>query len=51
MSSRPSGGATITVRVPMTLAITHVLLLRAGGQTFGLPLELISAEEAQAKVA
>ena len=38
MTSRANGGATITVRVPMTLAITRVLLVRAGGQTFGLPL-------------
>ena len=28
----------MSVRVPMTLAITRVLLVRAGGETFGLPL-------------
>jgi chemosensory pili system protein ChpA (sensor histidine kinase/response regulator) len=28
----------MSIRVPMTLAITRVLLVRAGGQTFGLPL-------------
>ena len=31
-------GTTISVRVPMTLAITRILLVRAGGETFGLPL-------------
>jgi chemosensory pili system protein ChpA (sensor histidine kinase/response regulator) len=38
VSSRAQAGATVTVRVPMTLAITRVLLVRAGGQTLGLPL-------------
>lgn len=41
MTSRPGAGATVTVRVPMTLAITRVLLVRAGGQTLGLPLGAI----------
>ncbi len=36
--SRPQAGAIVTVRVPMTLAITRILLVRAGGQTVGLPL-------------
>jgi chemosensory pili system protein ChpA (sensor histidine kinase/response regulator) len=38
VTSQPGAGATISVRVPMTLAITRVLLVRAGGETFGLPL-------------
>jgi chemosensory pili system protein ChpA (sensor histidine kinase/response regulator) len=38
LSSDGGTGATVTVRVPMTLAITRVLLVRAGGQTLGLPL-------------
>ncbi len=38
VDSRPGEGTTIAVRVPMTLAITRVLLVRAGGETFGLPL-------------
>ncbi len=28
----------MSVRVPMTLAITRILLVRSGGETFGLPL-------------
>ncbi|HSL20997.1 MAG TPA: response regulator [Vicinamibacterales bacterium] len=38
IASRPNAGAALTVRVPMTLAITRILLVRAGGQTVGLPL-------------
>ena len=38
VTSRPGAGTTIAIRVPMTLAITRVLLVRAGSQTFGLPL-------------
>jgi chemosensory pili system protein ChpA (sensor histidine kinase/response regulator) len=38
VTSQPGEGATISVRVPMTLAISRVLLVRAAGQTFGLPL-------------
>jgi chemosensory pili system protein ChpA (sensor histidine kinase/response regulator) len=38
VTSRPGAGTTISIRVPMTLAITRVLLVRAGTQTFGLPL-------------
>jgi chemosensory pili system protein ChpA (sensor histidine kinase/response regulator) len=38
IDSRPGEGTRMSVRVPMTLAITRVLLVRAGGETFGLPL-------------
>jgi chemosensory pili system protein ChpA (sensor histidine kinase/response regulator) len=38
VTSRPGAGTTMSVRVPMTLAITRILLVRAGGQVFGLPL-------------
>jgi chemosensory pili system protein ChpA (sensor histidine kinase/response regulator) len=38
ITSRAGAGTTIAIRVPMTLAITRVLLVRAGGETFGLPL-------------
>jgi chemosensory pili system protein ChpA (sensor histidine kinase/response regulator) len=38
IDSRAGAGVTMSVRAPMTLAITRVLLVRAGGQTFGLPL-------------
>jgi len=41
IASEPGKGATFSVRVPMTLAITRILLVRAGGEMFGLPLGAI----------
>ncbi|MFI5179493.1 MAG: chemotaxis protein CheW [Vicinamibacterales bacterium] len=38
ITSQVGLGTTISVRVPMTLAIARVLLVRVGGETFGLPL-------------
>ena len=38
ISSRPGNGSTVSIRVPMTLAITRILLVRAGGEVLGLPL-------------
>lgn len=38
ITSRPGQGTTIAMRVPMTLAITRILLVRAGNEVFGLPL-------------
>ncbi len=42
LASRAQGGTTVTVRVPMTMAITRILLVRAGGQTVGLPLGAVA---------
>jgi two-component system chemotaxis sensor kinase CheA len=42
--SEPGRGTTVTLTVPLTLALLRVLLLRRGVQTFGLPLT--SVEEA-----
>ena len=36
--SRPGAGSTMVVRLPMTLAITRILLFRAGNELLGLPL-------------
>jgi chemosensory pili system protein ChpA (sensor histidine kinase/response regulator) len=41
VTSRPGAGTTISVRVPMTLAITRILLVRSGGETFGIPLAAV----------
>jgi chemosensory pili system protein ChpA (sensor histidine kinase/response regulator) len=38
ITSQAGMGTTMSVRVPMTLAIARVLLVRVGGETFGLPL-------------
>jgi two-component system chemotaxis sensor kinase CheA len=41
--SKAGHGTTVTLTVPLTLALLRVLLLTRGGQTFGIPLT--SAEE------
>ena len=38
ITSQRGAGTTISIRVPMTLAITRILLVRAGGEVLGLPL-------------
>jgi len=42
ITSQAGSGTTISVRVPMTLAIARVLLVRVGGETFGLPLGAVA---------
>lgn len=41
VSSEPQKGTTFTVRLPMSLAVTRVLLVKAEEQTFAFPLKLI----------
>jgi chemosensory pili system protein ChpA (sensor histidine kinase/response regulator) len=41
LTSRPGAGTMMSVRVPMTLAITRILLVRSGGETFGIPLAAV----------
>jgi len=41
LESEPGHGCTFTVRLPMTLAITRVLLVKANQQTFALPLDAV----------
>lgn len=38
IDSTPGQGVTFTVRLPLTLAITRVLLVKAHGETFAIPL-------------
>jgi chemosensory pili system protein ChpA (sensor histidine kinase/response regulator) len=42
VASVPGNGATFTLRLPLTLAVARVLLVKAGGQTFALPAPTIS---------
>lgn len=37
----PGAGSVFTLRLPLTLATTHVLLVKAGGQTLGIPTTAI----------
>jgi chemosensory pili system protein ChpA (sensor histidine kinase/response regulator) len=41
ISSEPQKGTTFTVRLPMSLAVTRVLLVKADGQIFAFPLKLV----------
>jgi chemosensory pili system protein ChpA (sensor histidine kinase/response regulator) len=38
LSSKPGAGVKFTIRLPMTLAITRSLLVKAHGETFAFPL-------------
>ncbi|MEW5769279.1 MAG: Hpt domain-containing protein [Pseudomonadota bacterium] len=42
LDSVPGEGARFTVRLPLTLALTQVVLARAGDQTWALPANLVS---------
>ena len=41
VASVPGVGTTFTVRLPMTLAVVRALLVKAGAQTFAIPLEAV----------
>lgn len=42
IDSEPGAGTTVTIRLPITLAITRVLMVAAAGQTFALPLAAVA---------
>ena len=42
VKSEPGRGVTFTVRLPMTLAITRVLLVKAHGETLAVPLGAVT---------
>ena len=37
LGMKPGQGTTFTIRLPMTLAMTRALLVKANGQTFAIP--------------
>lgn len=41
ISSELHKGTTFTIRIPMSLAVTRSLLVRAGGQTFAFPIKIV----------
>jgi chemotaxis protein histidine kinase CheA/ActR/RegA family two-component response regulator len=42
VASQPGRGTTFTLKLPLTLAIIQVLLLRAGGELVALPLDRVT---------
>ncbi len=42
LTSKPGQGATFTIRLPMTLAVTRALLVKAHNETFALPLNAVN---------
>ena len=42
VNTLPGEGTTFTIRLPLTLAITRVLLVEAGGQRFAIPIASVS---------
>ena len=51
VESRPGRGCTFRLTLPLTLATTRVLLVRAGGQTLALPIEDIASVQLLAPAA
>ena len=41
LDSKPGHGMTVTIRLPLTLAIVQSLLVRAKGETFAIPLNSV----------
>ncbi|HEX5505282.1 MAG TPA: chemotaxis protein CheW, partial [Thermomicrobiales bacterium] len=41
VASTPGGGTTFTIRLPIMLTVTRALLVRAGAQTFAVPLAVV----------
>lgn len=41
VSSEAQKGATLTVRLPLSLALTRALIVKTGGQTFAFPSKLV----------
>ena len=41
LTSRRGAGTTVSVRVPMTVSMTRILVVRSGGEMLGLPLNAV----------
>ncbi len=42
LDSKPGQGVTLTIRLPMTLAVTRALLVKAHNETFAIPLGAVT---------
>ncbi|GAB3018259.1 ATP-binding protein [Natronobiforma cellulositropha] len=41
VESTPDGGTTVTMRLPVTVAIANVLFVECGGEEFGIPTKVV----------
>jgi len=41
VNSRPGAGSTIRLALPLSMAVTQVMMVDAGGDSFGVPLEAV----------
>ncbi|MBL8203953.1 MAG: Hpt domain-containing protein [Blastocatellia bacterium] len=42
IDSQPDAGTTFTIRLPLTLAVTRSLMVKSCGQTFAIPLDVVT---------
>jgi chemosensory pili system protein ChpA (sensor histidine kinase/response regulator) len=42
IDSQPDAGTTFTIRLPLTLAVTRSLMVKANGQSFAIPLDVVT---------
>jgi len=41
LSSTPGAGTTIRLSLPLSMAVTHVMMIESAGKRFGVPMDLI----------
>ena len=42
MTSRPGAGTRVRLSLPLSMAITRVMMVEAGGTLFGIPMDVIA---------
>jgi two-component system, chemotaxis family, sensor kinase CheA len=42
LSSRLGAGTTVSLDLPMNIAMSHIMVVEAGGQAFGIPMDAVS---------
>jgi two-component system chemotaxis sensor kinase CheA len=41
LENRPGEGTTLSLSLPLSMAVTNVMMIEAGGRRFGVPMDLI----------
>jgi two-component system, chemotaxis family, sensor kinase CheA len=42
LKSQVGGGTTVSLDLPMNIALVHIMVVEAGGQVFGIPMDAVS---------